>query len=98
MNTVLIVVAIAFFLAVGLGLFLSREGGTWKFGFKLGKHLQGGAFGSGRGASISKSSSTHGGASAVDKTGQSASISETKVKGDLVAEVTDAEESAKKKR
>ena len=97
MTTVLIVVGIGFFVAVVIALFVGREGGTWQFGFKLGKHLQGGASGAGHGASITKSTSSEGGASAVDKTGHSASISETKVKRDLVAQVTSPDEGAKKK-
>jgi hypothetical protein len=53
--------------------------------------------GAGRGASITKSTSTHGGATAMDKTGHSASISETKTKGELTAEVSDARSDVKKK-
>lgn len=98
MNTVLIVVTIAFFVVVAIALlFVSRDGGTWRFGFKFGKHFSGGASGAGRGASIAKSTSTHGGATATDKTGHSASISETKTKGDLTAEVSDAASDVKKK-
>lgn len=100
MNTVLIVIIVAFFVVVAIfGLFVTRRGGTWRFSFKLGKHLEGGASGTGRGASISKSSSTHGGATAIDKTGHSASISETKARGELTAEVSalDGAEDGKKK-
>jgi hypothetical protein len=97
-NTVLIVVAIAFFVVVAIALlFVSRDGGTWRFGFKLGKHFRAGASGAGRGASIVKSTSTHGGATAIDKTGHSASISETTTKGELTAEVSDAASDVKKK-
>jgi hypothetical protein len=96
-SSVLIVVAIAFFIVVAIGLFVSKDGGAWRFGFKLGKHFRGGASGTGKGASISKSSSTHGGASAIDKTGHSATISETQTRGDLSAEVSDAAAEVKKK-
>lgn len=98
MNTVLIVCVLAFFVVVAIfGLFVSRHGGTWRFSFKLGKHLEGGASGTGRGASISKSTSTHGGATAIDRTGHSASISDTKAKGELTADVSDAAADSKKK-
>lgn len=98
MKTILIVVAVAFFVVVAIALlFVSRDGGTWRFGFKLGRYFRGGASGAGRGASIVKSTSTHGGATATDKTGHSASISETKTKRDLTAEVFDAASDVKKK-
>jgi hypothetical protein len=97
-TVVLVVVAIAFFAAVVIALlFVSREGGGWRFGFKLGNYFSGGASGSGRGASITKSKSTHGGATAKDFSGHAASISETEAKGELIAEVSEAGSDPKKK-
>lgn len=97
MRTVIAAIVGFFGVLLFYAVFVIREGGKWRFGFKLGKYFQGGASGSGRGAHISRSVSTQGGATALDKTGHSSTISDTSTRGDLKAEVSDEGSDEKKK-
>lgn len=92
----LLIAAIVAFLSLWALLFVKRENGSFKFGFKFPNWFRGDATATGKGAHISKSTSTHGNVAASDHTGNSATITETKAQGDITAEVADAGTTSKK--